>query len=91
MYMQLQVCIHYVLSHINIKYGTVYIQYNIVFTMKFTISILFVLICIYTLSAYDMTDTALGNAGLNAKPIDSAYFTDLQRYLKNRQEVVISQ
>ena len=47
-----------------------YIQYSIVFVMQLVILLLLIAVsCILIQSVYDMTDTALGNAGLNAKSI----------------------
>ena len=57
-------------------------QYNIVFEMKFTITLLFALSCIRTLSRYGMTDTALGNAGQNSKPVFDDYFRKLKKMLQ---------
>ena len=81
----------------NIKYSNVYTQYNIVFTMKFIIiCILFVLSYILQ-SIYGMIDTALGNAGLNVKPIHNSYFTEVKKIVgtmdknlryRNNKEVV---
>ena len=52
-------------------------QYTIVFAIQFvTMLVLTTMSCVPIQSVYGMTDTALGNAGLNSKPIDSAYFND---------------
>ena len=42
--------------------------------MKFTIIILFALLCIHILNRYSMIDIALGNAGKNVKPIPNYHF-----------------
>ena len=43
--------------------------------MQLVIMLLLIAVsCILIQSVYDMTDTALGNAGLNAKPIDNNHF-----------------
>ena len=66
-------------------YSTVMcIQYNIVFVMKLVILyVLFVLLCTLMYSVYDMTDTVLGNAGLNAKPIHRYDFIKLKDTIKS--------
>ena len=52
-------------------------QYTIVFAMQL-VTMLILITIQYKLiqSVYGMTYTALGNAGLNSKPIDSVYFND---------------
>ena len=50
-------------------------QYNIVFIMKYIIMFIVIAVsCVLMLCVYSITDTALGNAGLNVKPIRSCYF-----------------
>ena len=58
-------------------------QYTIVLVMKFIITLLFALSCIHTLNKYSMTDTALGNAGWNTKPILTYLFDDLQEKVES--------
>ena len=73
-----------------------YIQYNIVFTMKLVIVLLLIAVLwVLILCVYDMTDTALGNAGLNVKPISCSYFADAyegvigmdKNYLHRNEEI----
>ena len=56
-------------------------QYNIVFAMKYIIMLLLIAVsCVLMLCGYSMTDTALGNAGLNVKPIRSCYFEHVKKF-----------
>ena len=54
-------------------------QYTIVFAMKLVIIFLIALSCKLIQSGYGMTGTALGNAGLNAKPIDTVYLNGVNK------------
>ena len=59
-------------------------QYNIVFVMQFVIIyLLILLLCTLMYSVYDMTDTVLGNAGLNAKPIHKYEFIQVKKRIKS--------
>ena len=50
--------------------------------MKFTIIILFTLSCIHTLSRYSITDTKLGNVGLNVKPMPFLHLKTIENKIQ---------
>ena len=61
-----------------------YIQYNIVFAMQLVIILLLITVaCKLMQSMYSMTDTALGNAGMNVKPISYGYLEKVKKIIDN--------
>ena len=49
-------------------------MYNIVLVMQLFIHVVCVYVCIHMLGEYGITDTTLGNAGRNSKPIYNVFF-----------------
>ena len=50
--------------------------------MQLFINVVCVYVCMYTLNEYGITYTTLGNAGRNAKPIDSDYFEQVKNIVE---------